>query len=142
MTFRGSRAAAAAAVAVAALAGAADASPISGRWHTQSNNGIVEVSDCGPGVCGRVLTSDRIRTDPNLQDSRNKDPALRTRPIRGMALFEEMTGGPRVWRGRVYNPEDGKTYSGSVTSVSADKMKLTGCVLRIFCKSQTWTRVP
>ena len=117
------------------------ASPASGRWSTPENNGVVEVSECGAGVCGAVVTSDRIKADPGLKDAYNKTIALRTRPIQGLQIFHEMTGGPEIWKGRVYNPADGGTYSGSVRLVSADRMKLTGCIVWPLCKSETWTRL-
>jgi uncharacterized protein (DUF2147 family) len=45
------------------------------------------------------------------------------------------------WSGQVYNAEDGKTYSGSITLQDARTLKLEGCVLGgLFCKAQTWTR--
>jgi uncharacterized protein (DUF2147 family) len=124
----------------ASVASAASASPVAGRWRTPNNNGLVEVTDCGAGICGHVVTSDRIKAEPGLTDRLNKDAALRSRPLKGVPLFEGLTGGPKEWNGKVYNPEDGKTYTGTVTSVDADTMKLTGCIVRPLCKTQTWTR--
>jgi uncharacterized protein (DUF2147 family) len=47
-----------------------------------------------------------------------------------------------VWSdGQVYNAEDGKTYSGKITPVGTDQLKLRGCVFFPLCKTQTWTRV-
>lgn len=128
-------------VAVSAMAPTAWASPASGRWRTAENAGVVEVSDCGGGICGRLITSTRLEADPTLKDRNNKDPALRSRTLKGMALFEGMTGGPSLWKGKVYNPVDGKTYSGSVKLAGADTLKLTGCIVFPLCKTQTWTRI-
>jgi uncharacterized protein (DUF2147 family) len=51
--------------------------------------------------------------------------------------------GADKWAGEVYNVEDGKTYSGSITMESATALKLQGCVLGgLICKGQTWTRAP
>jgi uncharacterized protein (DUF2147 family) len=45
------------------------------------------------------------------------------------------------WAGQVYNAEDGKTYSGSITLVDAKTLTLQGCALGgLICKSRTWTR--
>jgi uncharacterized protein (DUF2147 family) len=50
--------------------------------------------------------------------------------------------GTDKWSGQVYNAEDGKTYTGSVTMQGAGALKLEGCALGgLFCKAQTWTRV-
>ena len=43
------------------------------------------------------------------------------------------------WDGRVYNIDDGKTYSARVTLLGADQLKVEGCVLMV-CSSETWTR--
>jgi uncharacterized protein (DUF2147 family) len=41
----------------------------------------------------------------------------------------------------VYNAEDGKTYSGSLTLQDGNTIKLEGCVLGgLICKAQTWKR--
>ena len=49
--------------------------------------------------------------------------------------------GPGQWTGDVYNASDGKTYSGSFTLTGPNSADLKGCMLSVFCKSQTWTRV-
>ncbi len=40
-----------------------------------------------------------------------------------------------------YNPNDGKTYSGSLKLTGPDSLEVSGCVMSVFCKRQTWTRV-
>jgi uncharacterized protein (DUF2147 family) len=50
--------------------------------------------------------------------------------------------GTDKWAGQVYNAEDGKTYSGSITMQGAGALKPEGCALGGFlCKAQTWMRV-
>ena len=122
-------------------ASSALASAASGRWRTAENGGVVEVIDCGEAVCGRVVSSLQITADPEIKDAYNKNPALRGRLIKGVALFEDMRGGPTLWKGRVYNPADGGTYSGTVTLISADALRLRGCIVFPLCKTQTWTRI-
>jgi uncharacterized protein (DUF2147 family) len=113
-----------------------------GTWQTPDNGGIVEVTACGDALCGHILTSDRIKTHPDQTDERNQDAALRTRPLKGLTLFSGVKGGPTEWSGgSVYNPEDGKTYKGSIKMIDANTLKLTGCVFAPFCKSETWTRI-
>lgn len=128
----------------ALLAGApATAETVLGRWKTETHNAIVEISRCGSSICGKILTSDAIRANPAMKDAKNSDAALRNRPIQGMQMF----GGFKpdsdgVWSGgQVYNAEDGKTYSGKITPLGANQLKLRGCVFFPLCKTQTWTRV-
>ena len=121
-------------------ASSAEASPIDGLWLTQTDHGVVEISECDGGVCGKLITSDRIKTSPGQQDAYNADISLRTRPLKGLYLFRGMTGGPPAWSGRVYNPRDGKTYHGKVTVKGQEKLALRGCVIFPLCKTEEWTR--
>ncbi len=128
-------------LALTAVAGAAAASPIAGVWRTASGDALIEVYDCGDKVCGRIKESDKLKANPNLTDDRNPDPALRGRPGKGMQMMQGFAGGPVEWKGgKIYNPEDGKTYSGSLRLASPDVLKLSGCILYPLCRTQTWTR--
>jgi len=50
--------------------------------------------------------------------------------------------GADKWSGQVYNAEDGKTYSGSLTFSGGGSLQLQGCALGgLVCKGQTWTKV-
>jgi uncharacterized protein (DUF2147 family) len=49
--------------------------------------------------------------------------------------------GPAKWSGSLYNRENGKTYSGSITVKSKNAIDLAGCVAVILCKTTTWTRL-
>jgi uncharacterized protein (DUF2147 family) len=51
------------------------------------------------------------------------------------------SGTANKWSGQVYNADDGKTYSGSLTLQDANTIKLEGCIMGgLLCKAQTWTR--
>jgi uncharacterized protein (DUF2147 family) len=41
--------------------------------------------------------------------------------------------------GRLYNPEDGRDYKGSLTLRSPEQLVVDGCVLFI-CQTQVWRR--
>jgi len=113
-----------------------------GRWKTETRGGIVEIQRCGASICGRILTSDALRGNPNLKDAKNADAALRNRPLRGLQILSGFTVSGNYWAGgKIYNAEDGKTYSADVTPLGADQLKVRGCVFKPFCKTQTWTRV-
>ena len=132
-------------IAAALLAGAPApaADIVLGRWKTETHNAIVEISRCGASICGRILTSDALRANPAMKDTKNAAPALRSRPIQGMQMLSGFKADKDgVWSsGQVYNAEDGKTYSGKITPVGANQLKLRGCVFFPLCKTQTWTRV-
>ena len=126
-----------------ALAGQAQAaSPAEGRWRTQSHNGEVKVEACGEFLCGYIVTSERLKVEPDMKDVENKDPALRGRLLKDLMFLSGFSGGPTQWKGgRVYNPDDGGTYKGTIKLVDADTLKLTGCITWPLCKTQTWRRI-
>jgi len=127
------------ALAVATPAMAAD---ITGRWRTPGNGGEVEVYKCGAAVCGRLINSAHIAREPGALDVKNQDASLRSRKLKGLTFLTGFAGGPTEWKGgKVYNPEDGKTYSGSITATDANTLKLKGCVVAPLCKTQVWTRM-
>ena len=125
----------------------AAAAPVSadtavGRWKTETHDAIIEIQRCGPSICGRILTSDALRTDPAMRDSKNPDAALRNRPIRGMQILSGFTADGNGWSGgKLYKADEGKTYSGKLTVTGPNEIKVRGCIFVPLCKTQTWTRV-
>lgn len=142
---RGMAAAAALALALVAVtpfqARAAPGPDYLGRWRTQSEGGVVEIYRCGPALCGRIVMSGRLLKDPDARDRKNKSAALRGRRMLGLDLLSGLEPDGAGWKGRLYNPEDGETYSGTMRLTGPGRLKVQGCVLYILCRSQTWTRV-
>ncbi|MDI4664353.1 DUF2147 domain-containing protein [Xanthobacter autotrophicus] len=113
-----------------------------GLWQTPSRGGQVEISRCGASLCGRLVSSEGIKADPNLKDVNNSNASLRGRVLKGVTILTGFSGGPKEWSGgSIYNAEDGKTYSGSITLDGDDTLKLRGCVVAPLCKTQVWTRL-
>src|SRR5579883_2738037 len=130
------------AIALAGTAESAAAAAVDGLWQGPIRHVVVRVESCGESICGYIVTSDRLKVTPDLPDEKNKDPKLRSRPVKGLALFYNLKGGPPKWSGgHIYNPDDGNTYTGSVELVGDDKLVLKGCVLGFLCKSQHWFRI-
>jgi uncharacterized protein (DUF2147 family) len=122
---------------------AAGAPDVAGLWRTPGDGGLVQVSHCGLSLCAVLLTSDRIRQDPALNDLHNPDAAQRARLLKGLALFKGFKGAGGSWRdGEIYNPHDGGTYHASLELEGPDRMKVTGCILEPLCKTQVWERAP
>ncbi|MFE1602840.1 DUF2147 domain-containing protein [Methylobacterium sp. ID0610] len=112
-----------------------------GLWRTPRHNGLVEIMKCGGGLCGRIVSSDDIQNDPGLKDVNNPVASLRARPIKGLTVLTGFSGGPTEWvGGKIYNVEDGKTYSGTISFDGADALKLKGCLVAPICGTQHWTR--
>lgn len=124
------------------IAPSARAADVAGLWATPKNGGRVEISRCGQSLCGRLVSSDDIEVDPGFPDVNNRDRSLRGRPLKGLLILHGFGGGPGRWTGgKVYNPEDGATYSGSLELVGDDRLRLKGCIVVPLCRSQAWTRV-
>ncbi|MGL4488088.1 MAG: DUF2147 domain-containing protein [Rhizobiaceae bacterium] len=51
-----------------------------------------------------------------------------------------MSGSNGKYSGTITDPADDKKYSGSAR-VSGSSMKMKGCALKVFCKTQTWTKM-
>jgi uncharacterized protein (DUF2147 family) len=129
------------ALAAAAFASTAVASPVAGVWRAPVHNADIEVYDCGPAVCGRVINSDLLRAHPEMKDVHNGDATLRDRQVKGLQMIRGFTGGPDKWKGgEIYNPDDGHTYHGTITLADPDTLKLTGCVVFPLCQTQVWHR--
>jgi uncharacterized protein (DUF2147 family) len=115
---------------------AADAT---GVWQRPSGTSRIEIAPCGSALCGTLVWLKAPRND-----TQNPDPAKRSRPLLGTRTVTGMTptGSASVWKGKVYNAEDGKTYSGRMTLEGANKLSLKGCVLGgLICRGETWSRV-
>jgi len=130
---------------VALQAAPAAAQPAAvGVWATVEGKSHVDIAPCGEALCGTIIWLKKPNDDAGqpLKDGHNKDESLRSRPIIGINLITDMQpDGDKEWGdGNIYNPEDGDTYSSSMSLVDADTLKVEGCVF-VFCKEQIWTRV-
>jgi uncharacterized protein (DUF2147 family) len=127
-----------------AIAESASADPI-GQWLTEGGRSRVRVAECGGALCGTVIwlkePNDPETGKPKL-DAKNADVSKRSRSLVGVQiLLGAKPNGNKTWTGQVYNAEDGKTYSGTLTELGPNSLKLEGCALAgLICKAQTWTR--
>jgi uncharacterized protein (DUF2147 family) len=114
-----------------------------GVWLTQAGDARVRVSKCGGGICG-VIVWLRQPIDPATGkpavDDKNPNPALAHRPMIGLPLFTGMRPvGPNKWSGQIYDADDGRSYSSSVSVLGPGSLRVEGCV-GAFCGGETWSR--
>ncbi|MBX5224531.1 MULTISPECIES: DUF2147 domain-containing protein [unclassified Rhizobium] len=103
--------------AIAVIAGTAYAEePIVGNWKTASGETAV-IAACGGSFCVTLKTGKYTG--------------------RKIGTFAG-TGGS--YAGEITDPAADKTYSGS-GKISGNSLKMQGCVMKILCKTQTWTRL-
>ncbi|WP_371309558.1 DUF2147 domain-containing protein [Hyphomonas sp.] len=131
-----------ASVMLAGPAGAADVSDLAGHWRTVRHAADVEIADCGDGTpCGYLASAGSEVTGGRVRDERNPDPAQRNRLLADLPLLWGYSRSGEGWRdGRLYNPETGQTFRSSLELVSANQLRVQGC-LGPFCRTQTWTRI-
>jgi uncharacterized protein (DUF2147 family) len=134
-------------VASAAIpAGAGGLTPV-GTWATSDAKSHIQIKECGGKLCGTIvwLKEPLDEHGKDQLDSENPDPRLRTRKILGMALlsgFVPDQNNPNVWTGgRIYDPDNGKTYSCTLTLENPNTLNVRGYVgLSILGETRTWTR--
>ena len=133
------------------------ASPIEGVWRTLLLSEVT-IGACPEGFCGylsKIVVPEGMLSGAEAEaaatmrpedffDHRNKDPALRSRPMLGLKILTLRQGSqPYVFEGEIYNPEDGNTYSGYMELLGPDLVRLNGCVLfNMVCRGEDWARVP
>ena len=141
-----------AALALPALAWSGEPSPV-GFWLVQDGGAVIQIEDRGGRLAGRTvwMKDPTYPSDdpqgragkPRLDDA-NPDAAKRNRKRLGLEILsgfrpDEEKG--TYSGGQVYNPREGKTYSGTLTMLGNDKLALRGyVVVTLIGKTQTWTR--
>lgn len=125
------------ATSVAAPGPAFAADAITGRWYTKDKRALVTIAPCGATLCGKISrllepTRSGVTTDVN-----NPVPALKKRKLVGLPILSDFIADGDKWRGKIYDPNTGKTYRSIVTAAGG-KLNVEGCVA-MFCQTQVWT---
>ena len=119
----------------------------SGTWLTEDGRAKIRIDRCGAGqaqVCGKVVWLKVATTDAGTPrtDIKNPDPKKRSRPVLGLPLIEGLQPDEAKFSGSIYNIEEGKIYQVSLERENASELSVSGCLLKVLCGSQTWTKVP
>jgi sterol desaturase/sphingolipid hydroxylase (fatty acid hydroxylase superfamily) len=102
---------------------------VAGRWVTPGFGAIVEVDttsreDERQKLRGKVIW---------VLDETHQDAV-------GANLFQHMLGDADGWSGgRIFNPENGRHYRGSVQLATDGSLSVSGCI-GPFCQNQRWRR--
>ena len=137
----------ASALAAAGLfASSAAAKSVEGDWIVEDRSGWVRIAPCAGDatrLCGTIVAMPQPNdaSGQRKRDVKNPDPTLRSRTILGLPLITGFkAAGPGKWAGgKIYNPQDGKTYASKLELTGDGRLKVSGCVL-VLCKTQIWTR--
>jgi uncharacterized protein (DUF2147 family) len=114
-------------VALALLAGGPSlaAEPaIFGVWLRDGHDERLEFYDCDGKLCAREDAVTSVEGGP---------PQI--------VLRSAAKTGNNQWKGELFNPENGKSYTGKIHYHPPDQLTLTGCLIAFLCQSETWTRM-
>ncbi|MEO0958668.1 MAG: DUF2147 domain-containing protein [Pseudomonadota bacterium] len=123
------------AVVMTLMASSAAADGALGTWKTEAKDDgrylHVTVAPCENGadtLCGTIAGAFGGADEGN---------------IGRRILWDMEPDGENAWDGgKVWAPDDDKTYSGKMELKSADTLELSGCVLGgLICRGQDWARV-
>lgn len=131
---------------------AAGADEIMGLWNTAENESKIEIFKCGDKYCGRIVELKKpnypaddkkgMAGQPKV-DRKNPDPDLRTHPLLGLQIMEGFSfSGSNSWEGgRIYDPDNGKTYKCNVTLSAPNRLEVRGFIgISLFGRTSVWTR--
>lgn len=120
---------------------------IEGVWLTGLKDAHVEIEIDGSGKAqGKIVWMERDTEEdgePRI-DKLNPDSSLRERLLENMLILIdfEYKGNGEWEKGEVYDPDSGKTYSGSIQSTGPNVLKMRGYVgIKLFGRTELWTRV-
>ncbi|MFJ5370081.1 DUF2147 domain-containing protein [Bosea sp. CER48] len=121
----GSQRAALAGLGLIASIATAGAQEVVGTWERDTGASKVRFTRCGEALCGSLSW---------LKDQNGPAKV-------GQRIFYDMKpNGANKWSGSAFNPEDGKTYSGTMT-LSGNMLTTAGCVMGgLICRSVKWNR--
>lgn len=129
---------------LAAIAPSASAvTTIDGTYVDSGGFVEVTVGPCGAASvrarCGTITRIIRRKPGESTRDTHNDNPVLRSRPILGITLLQDLRWEDDAWRGQVYNPEDGGTYRAVVNPSGGGSLEVKGC-LSIICRTRIWPK--
>ncbi|MGI8527270.1 MAG: DUF2147 domain-containing protein [Pseudolabrys sp.] len=123
---------------IACMPARADSLPDpTGDWLVAKRIARIKIANCGNRMWGVVGWETTASTD-----KKNPDPKLRNRPTLGMPVLLGMSQTkPNKWDGKIYNSEDGNTYSANISLLNPNTLKVQGCMLGFLCGGENWTRI-
>lgn len=119
---------------------------ILGEWYTTDKGAKVQIYECDGGkLCGKIVwladpndENGKPKTDiNNPEESNHKKPIIGLNVLHGFEKDDD-----NVWdEGKIYDPENGKTYSCKMT-LEGDVLEVRGYVgVPMFGRTETWSRV-
>ena len=126
-------------------AGVALADDPQGVWPTHKGSAKVKIAPCGAALCSKIvwLRESKGKDGGPVKDQLNPNPRLQSRPVIGLVTFSGLKKqSDKKWSGKIYNPEDGKTYLVQLNVVQDGVIHVNGCRAGTMeCGQRVWKRV-
>ncbi len=118
---------------------------IIGTWLTEDKEAHVQLFEKEGKYCGKIVwLLEPLDSNGNpLKDIENSNTRLRKRSIMGLQLIWEFSYDEKneiYIDGKVYDPDNGKTYTGKIWLEGKDELRMRGYVGWLY-STETWTRV-
>lgn len=124
------------------IGGTASADPfdVFGKFRTQAGSSHIEIVDCGDKTpCGKVVWLDAKSLPAGETPETIKD--AKGAKLMGMKLLHSFERKAKDWRGgKIYDPEEGKTYDSRLKRLTNGDLEVKGCIGPI-CQTQIWKPV-
>ena len=106
---------------------APDADTPTGRWDREDGLGGIDIAPCGDALCGTIVWL------------RDRDTPAR---VGQRVLFDMRRTATDQWSGSALNPEDGRTYAGTMV-LAGSRLTTRGCLFGgLICRSVALVRLP
>jgi uncharacterized protein (DUF2147 family) len=112
---------------------------IIGTYLTPKKDGKIQIYKRAGKYFGKVITGDR----PNELDTKNPEASLRTRKLIGLEILTNFEfDGDDTWEdGKIYDPNEGKTYSCKMT-LEGKNLKVRGFIgISLLGRNEIFTRI-
>lgn len=117
---------------------------ILGTWHNTEKTAQIEIVKVGSEYLGKIVKLENAAdySTPQL-DSKNEDENLRNRPMVGLTILEGLSYSGGMWKdGKIYDPNNGKTYSCEVKLTNPSVLEVKGYIgFSWVGRSVEWTKV-
>jgi len=132
---------------------AVEADLIVGKWYTENNSSIVEIIPRGDTFYGKIIelkepnySADHEYANQEKMDLENPEEALRSRKLVGLEILSGLSFSAKKasWiKGRIYDPESGKTYYCKIIYENDDELTIRGSLDKwgLAGRSSIWRRV-
>lgn len=121
---------------------------ITGYWFTPEKDCIAEIYLENDRLYGKLdwFKEDTDKNGEPIKDEKNPNEKLQNKPLlkKVFLINFKRTEKSEKWKGgKIYNPNDGRSYKGEITQVGNDSLIVRGYIgISLLGKNSIWTRVP